>query len=53
MKRCMHERVTALLRGPVVGDGCVIGTNAVVRATFGPGQLIAELPGRVLMGRWF
>lgn len=37
-----------LLRGSCLGDGVVVGANAVVRGTFAPETLIAGIPARVI-----
>jgi acetyltransferase-like isoleucine patch superfamily enzyme len=38
----------SILAGTVLGDGCVVGTNAVVRGEFPPHSVMVGVPGRVV-----
>ncbi len=40
--------LVTILPGTVIGSGCVIGANSVVRGHVGPGQILAGAPARTL-----
>jgi acetyltransferase-like isoleucine patch superfamily enzyme len=45
---CFIGYGAVLLPGTVLGDGCVVGANAVVRGCFKSGSIVAGNPARIL-----
>ena len=47
-KNCFLGMGVRIQAGTVLGEGCVVGANAVVRGTFAPRSVIVGVPARVI-----
>lgn len=47
-ERCFIGLRACILPGVTLGDGCIVGANAVVTRSFAPGSVIAGSPARLL-----
>lgn len=47
-RNCFLGSGAKILAGTVLGEGCVVGANSVVRGTFPAGTVIAGIPGRIV-----
>jgi len=47
-RNCFVGMGARLQAGTVLGDGCIVGSNAVVRGTFPPHSVLAGVPARIV-----
>lgn len=47
-ENCFIGAGARILAGTKLGNGCIVGANAVVRGTFPPGVMIAGIPARII-----
>ena len=47
-RNCFIGAGARILAGTILGEGCVVGANAVVRGTYPAGSVIVGIPGRVI-----
>lgn len=47
-RNCFIGVGARILAGTILGEGCVVGANAVVRGTYPAGSVIVGIPGRVI-----